>query len=306
MRLLGLALGYGIYILIGLHAYAFFKVVAPIMPLRLGGPFSCLWSALGLIILFNTVFNHFFAMIIKPSGPEDLIRIEKLRLESKQRAHRKEVNINLKDHPDVDKEMDRLDNQEKFEGLSIDVKRLLKYRSKTMDQLARFWVKKCRTCNQLKPARTHHCSICNRCVFQMDHHCPWVNNCVGLENYRFFLLFLLYMNLGAIYLLLTIMSIWDHYSYRDNYALMSFLVILDVALIIVIAGFNIWNWFLACSGLSTIEFMSQFSGYKKNHYDYSFGTVRDNLFKIFGTHSYLKMLSPSLRVSAFTGLEWSF
>jgi len=64
---------------------------------------------------------------------------------------------------------------------------------------------------------------------------------------------------------------------------MSFIVILDIALIIVLLGFNVWNWFLAFSGLSTLEFMAQFTGYKRNSYDYSFKNVRDNLFKIFGT-----------------------
>ena len=34
--------------------------------------------------------------------------------------------------------------------------------------------------------------------------------------------------------------------------------------------------------------------------------MRDNLFRVFGTKSYFAMLSPSLRVNAFTGLEWSF
>lgn len=35
---------------------------------------------------------------------------------------------------------------------------------------------------------------------------------------------------------------------------MSFVVILDAALSAVLIGFNGWNWFLAMSGYSTIEF----------------------------------------------------
>lgn len=182
----------------------------------------------------------------------------------------------------------------------------MKYRTKTVRQLREVWGRKCHTCNEIKPARTHHCSICNECVFHMDHHCPWVNNCVGMENYRFFALFLLYLMLGLIYFFLSIICMWKHHNYRDHKALMHFLTILDGALIVVLAGFNAWNWFLACAGLTTLEFMAQVGGHRSNHYDFSFGTVHDNLFKIFGTRSYFAMLSPSLRNSAFTGLEWSF
>jgi hypothetical protein len=35
---------------------------------------------------------------------------------------------------------------------------------------------------------------------------------------------------------------------------MSFIVILDAALSAVLIGFNGWNWFLAMTGYSTIEF----------------------------------------------------
>ncbi|KAD3069032.1 hypothetical protein E3N88_36912 [Mikania micrantha] len=50
----------------------------------------------------------------------------------------------------------------------------------------------CHYCRNGKPPRCHHCSICQRCVLKMDHHCVWVVNCVGAQNYKFFLLFLLY------------------------------------------------------------------------------------------------------------------
>ena len=57
----------------------------------------------------------------------------------------------------------------------------------------------CKHCKCVKPPRAHHCSVLDKCVYNMDHYCPWMANCVGLYNYRYFYLFLLYMAIGCAY-----------------------------------------------------------------------------------------------------------
>jgi hypothetical protein len=57
----------------------------------------------------------------------------------------------------------------------------------------------CTECNRYKPSRCHHCRMCGRCVEKMDHHCPWVANCVGKYNHKFFVLFVSYTALTAMY-----------------------------------------------------------------------------------------------------------
>lgn len=195
---------------------------------------------------------------------------------------------------------------DRFEGMSADVKKLLKYRNKTITQLEQSWHKKCQDCDYIKPIRTHHCSVCNRCVFIMDHHCPWVNNCLGLENHRYFLLFIFYLMLGSLYMLATIVSIWNHHTYKQNNSLMSFLCILDTALFVVMLGFNGWNWYLAMTGFSTIEFFGHATNRDGTRYAYNFGSVADNLYKTFGTKSFIAIFSPSMRNLPFNGIEWSY
>uniref|UniRef100_A0A7S3IXH2 Palmitoyltransferase n=1 Tax=Strombidium inclinatum TaxID=197538 RepID=A0A7S3IXH2_9SPIT len=182
----------------------------------------------------------------------------------------------------------------------------MKYRVKTMANLKAFWNRNCAECNEIKPARTNHCSICETCVFQMSHHCLFTNNCVGLENQRFFLLFILYCLIGTLFNLVSIVSVWHHFNYRINHNLMHFVVVFDCLLAGCLFFYNLWCWFLACVGVTTIEFMSSNTGHKYNNYDYSFTRIRDNLFKIFGTKSYFQIMSPSLRTNAFNGIEWSF
>lgn len=88
--------------------------------------------------------------------------------------------------------------------------------------------------------------------------------------------------------------------------MMTFLVLLDSALVVVLFGFNCWQWFLAMCGLTTIEFWDESVRNADGRKDWAFKRVRDNLFRVFGTKSYFQLLSPSMRYIAFTGLEWSF
>jgi hypothetical protein len=85
MRVLGVILAVGLYALLSVHVYAYFVVIATVLKKRLGTEFGLLWIAIGLSLLYNIIFNHFFAMIIKGGTPNDLEKIEKLRLEIKQR-----------------------------------------------------------------------------------------------------------------------------------------------------------------------------------------------------------------------------
>ena len=91
VRLLGPFFILAFYTLVGLHVYAYFTVVLFVLRKRLGTAFGLTWVAIGLSILYNVIFNHFFASFIKPGGPADLKRIEALRTETKKRGGKRGI-----------------------------------------------------------------------------------------------------------------------------------------------------------------------------------------------------------------------
>jgi len=152
-----------VYVLLGLHIYGFFAVIANVIKKRLGVFFGLVWISIGISLVYNIVFNHFWSMMIKPGCPTDLQANEALRKEMKNRETRKEAKVNTE--PAREGTAEKIAEDDRFEGLQVDVKKLMKYRTKTVGNLRGVWNRKCNTCNELKPARTHHCSVCNECVF---------------------------------------------------------------------------------------------------------------------------------------------
>ena len=58
----------------------------------------------------------------------------------------------------------------------------------------------CRKCRRLKCDGTHHCSTCQCCIRLLSHHCNVVNNCIGLNNFSYYYLFLVYSVIGTIFM----------------------------------------------------------------------------------------------------------
>ena len=80
MRLTGPMFIVGFYYLLYLHVDTYiFDGVMAVVKKRLGVEFGLVWTAVGVIIGYNVLFNHTMAAYIKAGGPEDLVRIEKIR-----------------------------------------------------------------------------------------------------------------------------------------------------------------------------------------------------------------------------------
>jgi hypothetical protein len=47
-------------------------VVLFVLKKRVGVIFGLIWVAIGASLFYNIVYNHFFAMVVKPGGPKDL------------------------------------------------------------------------------------------------------------------------------------------------------------------------------------------------------------------------------------------
>eukprot|EP00741_Cyanophora_paradoxa_P023286 tig00000254_g22493.t1 len=120
----------------------------------------------------------------------------------------------------------------------------------------------CRKCRAPKPPRTHHCSVCRRCVLKMDHHCPWINNCVGFYNQRYFVLFLVYIWLGALICTVASGAIFTsrtRFARLPDHNARTCVIFVMIAAMSCWAGVSFmlaWHMYLLSTGQTTIEFYS--------------------------------------------------
>uniref|UniRef100_A0A453FWX0 S-acyltransferase n=1 Tax=Aegilops tauschii subsp. strangulata TaxID=200361 RepID=A0A453FWX0_AEGTS len=119
----------------------------------------------------------------------------------------------------------------------------------------------CQKCSHYKPPRAHHCRVCKRCILKMDHHCIWINNCVGHENYKIFLVFVLYAATASFYSLALMIGGALHSVPKDEQSGIDsprkslvicgvFVCVMTLALSILL----VWHVYLILHNKTTIEY----------------------------------------------------
>ena len=102
----------------------------------------------------------------------------------------------------------------------------------------------------IKPLRFHHWSIWGDWIMNMDHHCPWFNNWVGIHNWRFFLLFLLYLWQSSIFMLFFLYQCNGHPFFYRGGGSPGIALGLHIGLFFGIGFFLGWQWYLWLKGKS--------------------------------------------------------
>ena len=78
-RLLGFVLCFSLYGILITHVYAFFTVISPLLKKRFGTGLGLLWIVVGLALLYNIVWNHVLASVLKPGSTLDRRETERMR-----------------------------------------------------------------------------------------------------------------------------------------------------------------------------------------------------------------------------------
>ncbi|KAH8416088.1 hypothetical protein KR222_008042, partial [Zaprionus bogoriensis] len=97
----------------------------------------------------------------------------------------------------------------------------------------------CTICDRLAPPRSWHCKVCKVCILKRDHHCLFTGCCVGQHNHRYFMCFVIYLFLGAVYAL-TYNSYYMWVLHGDTFFRWSSLIKLICPMFMVMLG-NLWT-----------------------------------------------------------------
>lgn len=134
----------------------------------------------------------------------------------------------------------------------------------------------CSSCNIIRPPRTSHCFECDNCVERFDHHCIWLGTCVGKRNYRFFIFFLVVLNISALLQIFTCIYIIQNLqkNKKENFIdpkytlytiLASIILFFNVGFVGLFLGkLCITHLWLACHNLTFYEFIKNKWGKKLN------------------------------------------
>ncbi|CAI2375169.1 unnamed protein product [Moneuplotes crassus] len=164
----------------------------------------------------------------------------------------------------------------------------------------------CKSCDNIKPPRAHHCSTCQKCILRMDHHCPWVGNCVGLDNHKYFVLFLVYACTSGIIstagMLTAIFVVKDKEDSDKISSDIHFLICGGISLAVTCAvGLLLCvHIYLLCVNETTIE-----AGSFKGNNPFRESTCRKNFEVIFGTNGWTWFIPvvPSRQNTKYQNIE---
>lgn len=164
----------------------------------------------------------------------------------------------------------------------------------------------CSMCEANAPPRTHHCDRCNCCILKRDHHCAFAGRCIGLKNFRFFLVFLLYLSLGCFYAsMFNMCFIWDYLGGFSLYAVVVHIVPFVffifgylslrvfiytlLSVLALISGLMVFNLFI----LHARQMLSNQTTFERNNSirTYDLGWKR-NIVECLGERWYMILISP--------------
>jgi len=153
----------------------------------------------------------------------------------------------------------------------------------------------CQNCLRLKIERTHHCKICNKCVLKMDHHCPYIGNCIGKNNYKYYILSIIYGLLLSFLICVSFIKyiFFINRSIKINLLfniLNNFCFILNLLFL----GFDLYllknNFTNVVKNRTTIEKAQNLNGIvKRKEFKYDKG-IYENLKKVFGNNIFFWLI----------------
>lgn len=177
------------------------------------------------------------------------------------------------------------------------------------DKLKSLGWHECEKCQKVVPPRSWHCSVCQTCILKRDHHCLFVGCCVGHKNHRYFVMFVIFLFIGATYAFVyNSLFLWVVKAriYRNWFSVLR----MTCPLLMLVSGSMWQNIFLIYYNLNILAVVYSvvllvyhgpglFKGrvcYEKNrNFPYNKGSWKQNFETVFGKRMHLVWLSPLVK-----------